>query len=164
MYGTRPESRPAVRAARDASRERPLQLAAELVTATWTSQWIAGLRRTGLLTNREDPERTIRDAAAVLRALTDAQGAPLAQSRVELDARLLGDAHALDRDRLLHQVVLRGLAAAAGIPIPDGTREREQLWANHGIEPDLLSRTCLVWRVRVGTGEPAGRRLSDAAT
>lgn len=163
LYGTRPEDRPAVRAARDASRERPLQRAAELVTATWASEWIAGLRRTGLLTNRLDSERIIRDAAAVLRELTDTEGAPTAQSRVELAARLLGDAHALDRDRRLHQVVLRGLAAAASIPVPDGTREREQLWASRGVEPDLLSRTCLVWRLRVGTVEPPGRRLSDAA-
>jgi len=34
------------------------------------------------------------------------------QSRVELAARLLGDAHAVDTDRLLRGVVLRGLAAA----------------------------------------------------
>ncbi|WP_395403423.1 TIGR02679 domain-containing protein [Arthrobacter sp. UC242_113] len=163
LYGTPPESRPAIRAARDASRERPLQLAAELLTATWTSQWIAGLRRTVLLTNRVDSERTIREAAAVLRELTDAEAASLAHSGVELSAKLLGDAHALDRDRLLHQVVLRGLAAAAGIPVPEGAREREHLWANHGVEPVLLSRTCLVWRLGIGTGEPAGRRLSDAA-
>ena len=163
LYGIPPENRPAVRAARDASRERPLQHAAELVTAPWASQWIAGLRRTGLLTNREDSERTIQKAAAVLRELTDSEVAPLAQSRVELGARLLGDAHALDRDRLLHQVVLRGLAAAAGVPVPDGTREREELWGIHGVEPDLLSRTCLVWRLRVGTGSSAARRLSEAA-
>ena len=100
LYGTPPEDRPAVRAARDESRERPLQLAAELVTAPWSSQWIAGLRRTGLLTNRGDSEQTIREAATVLGELTDTEGAPLAQSRVELGARLLGDAHALDRDRL----------------------------------------------------------------
>lgn len=163
LYGIPPENRPAVRAARDASRERPLKHAADLVTAPWASQWIAGLRRTGLLTNREDSERTIQKAAAVLRELTDREVAPLAQSRVELGARLLGDAHALDRDRLLHQVVLRGLAAAAGVPVPDGTREREELWAIHGVEPDLLSRTCLVWRLRIGTGSSAARRLSDAA-
>ncbi|MET1086133.1 MAG: DUF2399 domain-containing protein [Arthrobacter sp.] len=132
-------------------------------TAPWSSQWIAGLRRTGLLTNRGDSEQTIREAAAVLGELTDTEGAPLAQSRVGLGARLLGDAHALDRDRLLLQVVLPGLAAAAGVPIPDGAREREDLWAKHGVEPDLLSRTCLVWGLRVGTGEPTARRLSDAA-
>ena len=163
LYGTPPKSRPAARAAREESRERPLQLAAQLVIAPWVPEWIAGLRRTGLLTNREDSERTILDAAAVLSELTDAEGAPVAQSRVELAARLLGDAHALDRDRLLHQVVLRGLVAAAGIPIPDGARDREQLWANHGVEPDLLSRTCLAWRLRVGNREPAGRRMNDAA-
>lgn len=163
LYGTPLENRPAARAARDELRERPLNLAAELVTAPWASEWIAGLRRTGLLTNRKDSEQTIREAATVLRELTDTERDPQAQSRVELGARLFGDAHALDRDRLLHQVVLRGLAAAVETSLPDGTREREQLWASHAVEPDLLSRTCLVWRLRVGAEEPPGRRLNEAA-
>ncbi|MGH3503156.1 MAG: TIGR02679 family protein [Nocardioidaceae bacterium] len=162
LYGSRPDNRPAVRAARDESRERPLQRAAELVATPWAADWVAGLRRTGLLTNRSDSERTVREAATVLGELADVEGALAPRSRVEIGARLLGDAHALDRDRLLHQVVLRGLAAAASQPPPQGAREREQLWATYGVEPDLLSRTCLVWRLRVDPTEPTARRLSEA--
>ena len=129
LFGIPPDNRPALRAADDKARERPLQLAAELVSAPWAADWIAGLRRTGFLTNRNDSMRVVREAAAVLRELTDIHDAPVAQSRVEIGARLLGDAHALDRDRPLHHVVLRGLAAAAGVPLPTTARRREQLWA-----------------------------------
>lgn len=164
LDGAPPLSRPAVRAAREASRDRPLALAAELVSAPWAADWVAGLRRTGLLTNREGNDDVVRDAVTILVELTNGVGEPRAQSRVELGARLVGDAHALDRDRLLHQVVLRGLAAAAQVPLPTTTPEREQLWERHGVQPDLLSRTCLVWGVRVDDPTPAAaRRLDDAA-
>ncbi len=161
LYGVPPRDRAALREARSAARERPLRLASELIEAPWVPEWVAGLRRTGLLTNRADAERMVRDAARVLHTLTGSS--PPAQSRVELSARLLGDAHALDRDRLLHQVVLRGLAAAAGTSVPEGARERERLWADSGVAPDLLSRTCLVWGLRVmSASDPVARRLSVA--
>jgi uncharacterized protein (TIGR02679 family) len=167
LYGDPPRDRPAARAAHDASRERPLALATALVAAPgcrpWGDEWVAGLRRSGLLTNRADAERTVRDAVVVLSELTGTGRHPGPQSRVEIGARLVGDAHALDRDRLLHGVVLRGLAAAAGEPVAEGARDRERLWARFGVEPDLLSRTCLVWRLRLANSAPAARRLRDAA-
>ncbi|MEP7160177.1 MAG: TIGR02679 family protein [Dermatophilaceae bacterium] len=163
LAGRAPQNRPALRAARDDARERPLAVASELVDAAWARDWIVGLRRTGLLTNRDQAERIVRDAARVLIDLTDPDRAPRAQSRVELGARLLGDAHALDRDRLVHQVVLRGLAAAAGVPVPDESGQRGELWASFGVEPDLLSRTCLVWGLRIDGDNPVGKRLSVAA-
>ncbi len=163
LYGRPAQDRPAVRAALDESRERPLALAAELVAAPWADDWVAGLRKGGLLTNRHDSEQVVRHAAAVLHELTDREDAPVPRSRVEIAGRLLGDSHALDRDRLLHRVVLRGLAAAAGVPVPERTSDRERLWAAYGVEPDLLSRTCLVWRLRATGSTAVGRRLNDAA-
>ena len=155
------EDRPAARVARDESRERPLSVAVETIDAPWAEEWVAGLRRTGLLTNRENAESIARNAAAVLVDLTRA--ATRSQSRVELGARLLGDAHALDRDRLLHQVVLRGLAAAAGVTVPSSSRGRETLWAQFGVDPDLLSRTCLLWGIRAAGESPLARRLTAAS-
>lgn len=155
--------RAAQRAERTADRERPLAVARGLLDAPWVEQWVAGLRRTGLLTNRPDAVRVVTDAATVLRTLTAVDGQPASGSRVELAARLLGDAHALDQDRLLHQVVLRGLAAASGCGVPTGGAERRALWEAYGAGPDLLSRTCLTWGLRPTGDPPVARRLRDAA-
>ena len=185
IFGAPPRDRPAVRAAQDEARERPLALAAELVQAPWAGEWVAGMRRTGLLArgaNASVAERAVRDAAVVLVELTAGgpsdeldgdrlgQGdrgrpadVPRMQSRVELAARLLGDAHALDRDRLLHRVVLRGLAAASGEELPEGAREFARLWVRFGVVPDLLSRTCLVWNLRTRGTEALSLRLNAAA-
>lgn len=170
--GRPPTDRPALRTARSHSREQPLALAAELVGAPWSADWIAGMRRSGMLTNREGAPLLIRDAAAVLldltasteTASTETASAETVrgQSRVEVGARVLGDAHALDPDRLVHQLVLRGLAAAVGIITPTGARDREALWSRFGVEPNLLSRTCLVWRVLLDAESPVGRRLALA--
>lgn len=177
-FGTPPQDRPAARAERDESRERPLAMAAELVRTPWAGEWIAGLRRTGLLTRITSvgtAEKVVRDAAVLFVELGGRSERPGpadragpgqglgTQSRVELGARLLGDAHALDRDRVLHRVVLRGLAAASATALPEGARECEDLWARFGVEPDLLSRTCLVWRLRIDGAGPLSQRLGAAA-
>jgi uncharacterized protein (TIGR02679 family) len=163
LTGEPPQDRPARRAEREAARESPLTLAAELVRAPWVDEWVSGLRRTGVLTGRADAEQVVRDAALVLGDLPAPGTAGHTVSRVELGARLLGDAHALDRDRLLHQVVLRALAAAAGVMLPTSARGREQLWAAVGVAPDLVSRTCLVWGLRPLGDGPLARRLALAA-
>ncbi|MGV1004978.1 MAG: TIGR02679 family protein [Candidatus Nanopelagicales bacterium] len=162
-FGSPLQDRPAARIEQQEAREGPLALAADLVQAPWVLEWIAGLRATGALLKNPDPEQTVRQAAAVLNEL-GGWGRELATvSRVELGAQLLGDAHALDHDRPLHQIVLRGLAAAAGTPLPVGARQRSALWARFGVEPDLLSRTCLVWGLRFADPGPVGQRLSLAA-
>lgn len=167
LYGQAPRDRPAARAARADARERPLALAAELLSVTsadeWTDEWLGWLRATGVLTARADAARLVREAVGVLKVLTRG-AAPPSRSRVEIGATLLGDAHALDRDRILHRIVVRGLAAAAGVPMPESSHEVEDLWALFGVQPDLLSRTCLAWRLRsVGDG-PTDRRVNDAST
>ena len=155
------EDRPAARAAKTESRQRPLSVAAAAIDAAWVPDWIAGLRRTGLLTNRENAEPIARNAALILEDLTCSESRP--QSRVELGARLLGDAHALDRNRLLHHVVLRGLAAAAAVPVPTSGRSREAHWAQFGVDPDLLSRTCLLWGLRIAGDSRIAARLEAAS-
>lgn len=160
--GAPPRDRVAARAQRRAGREQPLALALSLVDTAWAEEWVAGLRRTGLLTNRPAAERVVTDAARVLTAVTDASD-PAPRSRVELAAQLLGDAHALDEDRLLTQVVVRGLAAAAGCGVPASATERRALWERYAVAPDLLSRTCLVWGLRPTGPEPQARRLREAA-
>ncbi|MEO7352104.1 MAG: TIGR02679 family protein [Marmoricola sp.] len=152
----------AQRAEQVAAREEPLALALALVDRPWRETWVAGLRRTGLLTHRADASRVISDSVLVLEALlARSEAAPI--SRVELAAELLGDAHALDEDRLVHRVVLRGLAAASDVELPVTGQERRALWEFHGVLPDLLSATCLSWGLRVGGNAPVARRLDAAA-
>lgn len=159
LHGTPPTDRPAARAQQDEARRIPLDRAVELVRTPWAPVWADSLRRTGLLTGRGDAVKLVEDAAAVLGELVVPEVRQ--QSRVELAARLLGDAHALDADRLLHRLVLRGLAAAAGTAVPDSAPDAAQLWSRFGVEPDLLSRTCLV--LGIAAPGPGGTRLRLAA-
>jgi uncharacterized protein (TIGR02679 family) len=141
-------------------REEPLSLAMSLLEAPWVEPWVAGLRRTGLLTNRPDGGRLIADAAVVLREVTAER---LPRSRVELGGQLLGNSHALDEDRPLHLVVLRGLAAAAGVALPASARDRRDLWQSYGVMPDLISSTCLTLGLRTIGDDPVSERLRLAA-
>lgn len=170
--------RPGERAGRQARREESLALAAELAAElmdgtwaeSWAESWVADLRRTGLLSRAADPEADVRRAVAVLRVLVDGT-AP--GSRVELAAHVVGDAHALDEDRLLQRVVLRALAAVRAVPPPETLAERRVLWESFGVGPDAVSSTCLTlglygdldhprhvtrWDLRQSTGpRPPGR-------
>lgn len=166
------------RAALEARRDGPLELAGHLVSAPWADAWVAGLRSTGLLTRRPEALEVVRQACAVLGALVDLHAGSDAgpdavalqraspavdRSRVELAATVVGDAHALDEDRLLHAVVLRGLAAAAGVPLPTSARERRALWQSFGVSLDLVSSTCLTLGVVPEGGSGLALRLRTAA-
>lgn len=154
--------RPAQRAAAKASREEPLALARELVTAPWAGDWVEGLRATGLLTGHHEALTIVRHAAAVLDELTGGEpGRP--RSRVQLAAQATGDAHGLDEDRLLTRVVLRGLAAAAGRPAPADSAAARALWDAYAVHPDLVSRTCLALGIRPGGVGGLSWRLQIAA-
>lgn len=153
--------RPARAAERAARRSEPLELARSLVSGPWVEQWLDGLRKTGLLARREDALNRVREAATVLRIVL--AGGHADRSRVELAAQAVGDAHALDDDRVLTQVVLRGLAAAAGSPVPASAAARRALWARYGVSPDLVSSTCLVLGLLSPGDDAVSRRLRLAA-
>jgi uncharacterized protein (TIGR02679 family) len=155
--------RAAERAARLARREDPLDLARLLVDRPWTDLWVAELRRTGMLTRARDPEATVREAASLLTHLLEQPTPDAPRSRVELAALVLGDAHALDEDRLLPRVVLRALAAAATVAPPETLRERWELWESVGVTPDGVSATCLTLGLRASIETSLGARLRVAA-
>jgi uncharacterized protein (TIGR02679 family) len=71
-------------------------------------------------------------------------------SRVDLAARICGDAHALDDDRPLAHLVLRGVSAAFGMEPPVSAAERRALWERIGVQADSVSSTCLTFGVRDG--------------
>lgn len=153
--------RPAERADLTRRREEPLRVGRELLSGPWVDQWLDGLRSAGLLTSRPDAVEIMSDAAKVLAHVTE--GESVLRSRVDLGARLLGDSHALDEDRLQHLIVLRGLAAAAGTSLPAAAEDRRALWKSFGIEPDLVSSTCLTLGLRPAGDDPVSVRLRTAS-
>ena len=99
----------------------------------WASAWIEEVIRSGGL---RDPQlvgqvRTILDAVA--------DGDPV--SRVDLAARLFGDAHALDTDSRLEAATARALRHRLG---PDPPAE---VWTQAGITLDLVSAPVLTWNL-----------------
>lgn len=148
--------RAALRSVRSASRDAPFA-AAQSWLAThpepalpWVDEWLMGLRRTGYLSRQRDPVGLVERALEILSdRLRDAVTAEVI-SRVDLAARICGDAHALDDGRPLAQLVLRGLAAAFGVEPPVSAAQRRALWERIGVQADSVSSTCLTIGVRDG--------------
>ena len=160
--------RRAQRSAAAAAREEPLTLMRELlasVTAfsevTWGETWLAGVRRSGLLSRAAQPVQSARQAATVLAEVLP-PGA-VVTSRTELAARLTGSAHGLDDGTIVAQLVLRALALDSGSEPPGTAGARRDLWERYGVNADGVSSTCLVLGVLACGDQPVARRLQLAA-
>lgn len=146
----------ALRSARSASREAPFEAARAWLTdhpeppLPWVDEWLAGLRRTGYLSRRRDPVGVVVHALDVLSDRFGRIGTAGVVSRVDLAARICGDAHALDDDRPLAYLVLRGVATARGQAPPSSASERRALWEQVGVQTDSVTSTCLTFGVRGG--------------
>ena len=130
----------------------------------WVGGWLETLRSDGLLGRDPEPVTLVTSALEVLhhrRAFiaADSQSPRRRQrrskgddvqgpvSRSALAAAVCHDAHALDDDRRLAGAVLRAVAGVAGSPPPADARDRRELWDRLGVVTDLVSSTCLVWRL-----------------
>ncbi len=160
-------NRVAERSALTREREQPFTVVREWLRAhpqavplPWAEEWLAGVRRSGLMSrvsSRTDPAGVLVTALELAAALTSSDDRP-ATSRTQLAADVTGDAHALDDGRTLAALVSRALAAAAGEPAPGSVGDRRRLWEAYGISPDAVSSTCLSLGLRpAGVGELAHR-------
>lgn len=125
--------------------------------------WLEKIRRDGVLRKLRDlspvaAAALIRDAARLLCALPVAPEQPLAR----LAARYFGDSHALDLDRPLANIVLRGLALRAEHPPPARASERRDLWESAGVICDELSAPVLTFNLGL-TGDDALAQITTAA-
>lgn len=125
--------------------------------------WLEKLRRDAVL--RKLPGVTpslaktlVQDAVRLLRILPLPTPEPLAR----VAAHHFGSGHALDPDRPLANLVLRGLAQRSALPTPDGARTRRELWESYGIVCDELSAPVLTLNLRLA-GDDALVRLVHAA-
>jgi uncharacterized protein (TIGR02679 family) len=107
----------------------------------WAPKWIDEVIRVGILRgfDREQARGLLRQVRAVVDHLEQDRPAPI--SRVDLAARVLGSAHALDNGTRVEAAVARVIAFKLG---PAGRRD---LWAQAGVHFDLTSVPALTWRL-----------------
>ena len=136
----------------------------ELSPFTGAMPWLQKLQRDGLLKRlsvgvSQLGSRLLSDGARLLRAL------PLSteDSLARIAAQYFGDSHALDMDRPLATLVLRGLSQRMDQATPITQREKRALWAEYGIVCDDLSAPALTLNLRFGGNTPLGR-IAEAAT
>jgi uncharacterized protein (TIGR02679 family) len=126
----------------------------------WAPAWIDEVIAAGLLAGLEERDalRLVDEVRVVLDALEspgaseepDATGAagtgagPGTRSRVELAARHLGSAHALDRGTRLERAATRALSRRL---VDAGAERDDDLWARAGAHTDLLSGAALTWNL-----------------
>lgn len=130
--------------------------AAGLAGAGWVADWIAGVRRAGLLTRAgahaptlvEHTCAVLTELAPALTSATGASGQPPRWELAQLASRTTGDAHGLDTGTAAAALVLRAAAAATGHPVPTTAAARRELWTTVGVSPDAVSGTVLVWGLR----------------
>lgn len=156
--GRRLRDRRAERTAAAAAREAPYVAARQWLdehpgTAAqdWPEPWLSSLRRSGILTRIADPSAKVLQALEIL-AVQSRERRPC--TREELSARFTGESDALEDDRPLGQLVLRGFAVAARTNPPNGAAARRTLWERYGVATDSVSSTCLTLRLRDDRPDP----------
>jgi uncharacterized protein (TIGR02679 family) len=125
--------------------------------------WLDALRRDGVLKRLAGGDaplaaRWIDTASRLLRALPLAEDQPLPHTA----AHYCGDSHALDPDRPLSTLVLRGVALRKGQTLPSRAPERRALWAEFGVVCDELSAPVLTFNLGLTGEEPLASLLSHA--
>jgi uncharacterized protein (TIGR02679 family) len=142
------------------------QLRAEFSPEPFSGQldWLEKIRRDGVLRKLREQTplgaaKTVRDAARLLQALPLAAEEPLAR----VAGRFFGDSHALDLERPLANLVLRGLALRAALPAPARAAERRDLWARAGVICDALSAPVLTFNLGLA-GDAELVRITTAAS
>jgi uncharacterized protein (TIGR02679 family) len=115
--------------------------------------WVAQLRRAGLIGGSVPTTRALLERAlAVLAAIPgEGIGLPVFADRV------LHDPHALDEGHRLATTVLQALCCLTGTT-PHDAADRRAVWQRLGVETDALSSTVLVAGLRARSRRAAGAR------
>lgn len=135
-----PARRRAERADRTEARNAARVIASEW-PEPWARKWIDEVIRAGILRGfrREQARTLMQQVRAVVDQLEQDRPAPI--SRVDLAARVLGSAHALDNGTRVEAAVARALAFKLG------PADHRDLWAQAGVHFDLTSAPALTWRL-----------------
>lgn len=127
------------------------------------ADWLKSLRADGSLIRLSKGDAAIaterlRRACVVLAQL------PLTDEPLPgAAARLCGSSHDLDPDSPLATLILRSLAMQRGIPVPDRSDDRRQLWEYFGVICDDLSAPVLTLNLGIGGPSWLSRLVAEAA-
>lgn len=135
-----PARRRAERAERQEARGTARTIASEW-PEPWAREWIDEVIRSGIIRGlgREQVRVFLQQVRAILDYLELNRPTPI--SRVDLAARVLGSAHALDNGTRVEAAVGRALTFKLG------PADHRNLWAQAGVHFDLTSAPVLTWRL-----------------
>jgi uncharacterized protein (TIGR02679 family) len=128
----------------------------EVAAEPWTTAWLETVRRDAL-GDTGITEHEVVSALEILAVVTAPGDEPGWRVRTELAERAADDEHALDEGSPVATLVLRGLAASAGVLPPPDAAARRRLWARFRVLADLVSTTCLAVGVRPADDAQARR-------
>lgn len=166
MVGRALVDRPGVRSIRERRLGEPASVAwawleeNEGDVPAWAADWMAGLRRDGVLARLRDPVGDVVQALEVLDAVGDGGRT---WSRTDLAATVTGSSHSLDDGEQVAGLVLRALALRTGESLPTDTFARRSLWERAGVVADGVSSTCLTVGLRVVDAGDRERAWNEAA-
>jgi uncharacterized protein (TIGR02679 family) len=115
--------------------------------------WVASIRRSGLVGG--SVERTRASVERALRVLAELPGAGIPLPL--LAERTLRDPHALDDGTRCGNLVLRALASIYDLPVPLDVAQRRQLWERAGVADDEISPVVIAAGLR-----PSGSDVASA--
>jgi uncharacterized protein (TIGR02679 family) len=124
-----------------------------------TADWVAGVRRGGLIDGSVSRTRDVLERVLRVVERLPAAGVPLSVFADDV----LGETHALDEGKRCAGLVLRALAAIYDVPPPTDARQRRALWERAGVAEDELSSTVIVAGFRADGDDVVSRILQVCA-
>jgi uncharacterized protein (TIGR02679 family) len=124
-----------------------------------TADWVAGVRRGGLIDGSVARTRVELERVVRVLARLPAAGVPLPVFADDV----LGETHALDEGKRCAGLVLRALAAIYDVPPPADAQQRRALWERAGVAEDELSSTVIAAGFRADGDDVVSRILRVCA-
>ena len=155
---------PAERNALTAMRDAAIHAAhmSSLHACGWYQDWLAEVVRDGSLTKliKQGEQARLAQAVRVLEHVAGRAGSPVPLPA--LAAEVTGDTKTLNPGTVLSTLVLRALAAKAGVSRPVTAEDRRIVWETNDVFADDLASRVLVLNIPAG-GRGLGEWLTGAA-
>lgn len=125
----------------------------------WAATWVEEAIQTGVLRGL-DVEDALNLVSNTRRCVDAVQSISPPQSRVDLAATVLGDAHALDSGTRLGSAVMRALRQIHATALHDDTDRT--VWDRAGVPSDSVSAPVLTWNLPVVAASALAPMITNA--